>query len=65
MEEKNKNIIEWQTGTPDTNCNCIVTIEIYNKRKIAFEYFDTVFGWRNYKTIIAWCKLSDIELYKE
>lgn len=62
---ENKNIIEWQTGVPDTNCSCVVTIEINGKRKVASEYFDVIFGWRNYNTIIAWCKLSDIEPYKE
>lgn len=72
MEEKVKSIIEWRTGEPKEECECLVTLKNGN---IVFNdyccYTDSD-GYENFfwsrgddDDIIAWCPLNEIEPYKE
>lgn len=64
MESK----IKWQIGIPDERCACIVTLQ---DDKVSFDYFgfwdDAPVVWQRHNeySIKAWCKLSDVEPYKE
>lgn len=68
MESK----IKWHTGTPNEEGEYLVTLQ---NRKITFDEYcclinfdeEEEFFWRYWDedSIIAWCKLSDIEPYKE
>lgn len=65
-----KSEIKWQTGMPEQTGLYLVTLStgeviamVYNNRFASSPYW---FGEENEEgTVIAWCKLSDIEPYKE
>lgn len=66
-----ESVIKWQTGEPKESGVYLVSISTENEIGV------TVLNWDNkegkflfvdffsYITILAWCKLSDIEPYKE
>lgn len=63
-EHPDGNQIKWQTGIPKENGVYLVTmsggyvaINWYSNKDVANDYFKYC--------VIAWCKLSDIEPYKE
>lgn len=56
-----ESVIKWQTGTPTKNGKYLVFV--YGE--IDITYWDSRFQWAKYLSVIAWCKLSDIEPYKE
>lgn len=56
-----ESVIKWQTGTPTKNGKYLVFV--YGE--IDITYWDSRFQWTKYLSVIAWCKLSDIEPYKE
>ena len=60
-----ESIIKWQTGEPKTHGRYLVQTDKYGLQ-IAF-WYAYVQSWSLYNNseILAWCKLSDIELYKE
>lgn len=63
MESK----IKWQTGEPKENGAYLVTTSGRYSDYVTYDSFQLLLGWTHYKQeeIIAWCKLSDIEPYKE
>lgn len=60
-----ESVIKWQTGIPEEGGSYIVTtdegevrtIYFHPKESVDLEFFEIA--------VIAWCKLSDIEPYKE
>ena len=62
-----KSVINWQTGEPEkcgsylvsvnSSCSVFVTTDYWNGLKAKWQYWD--------ENVVAWCKLSDIEPYKE
>lgn len=64
-----ESVIKWQTGVPKENGSYLNTGERLYETAIGQTYWDGF--WHNYHDnrsgckIIAWCKVSDIEPYKE
>ena len=68
----NVSIIKWQEETPCEECLCLVTLD---DGSVHFDLFtqdevycgNEVWGWANnlIADVIAWCKLSDIQPYKD
>ena len=54
--------IKWQTEEAQEEGTYIVT---YENGEVDFDVFMGVNGWVGILKVIAWCKLSDIEPYKE
>lgn len=58
-----ESIIKWQTGEPNEDCGCIVTL---NDGSIVVVSYSTTYQWYFYTgRVIAWCPLNEIEPYKE
>lgn len=59
-----ESVIKWQTGEPKETGLYLVT-----KPNLIIDtnYYEAGIGWRvlNKTLVTAWCKLSDIEPYKE
>lgn len=75
-----ESVIKWQTGKPKENGSYLVTFKYcyFDDLNTGERLYETVIGqtywdgfWHNYHDnrsgckIIAWCKVSDIEPYKE
>ena len=70
-----ESIIKWQTGEPTEEGYYLVVIhgpcveldKLYSYDRIENEHTSKVFTWTKHfsREILAWCKLSDIEPYKE
>ena len=69
-----QSIINWQTGTPKEEGVYLVQIKHGIRTDCLFDWKDVVDGrlvkkysWKIYKScdVLAWCKLSDIQPYKE
>jgi hypothetical protein len=62
--KKNYSIVHWQTGKPKESSAYIVTLRF---GLIEEDWWNNIIQrWtRNKGEVIAWCKLSDIEPYKE
>ena len=68
-------IIKWQTGKPKEEGKYVVSLlggrvmvdELYSYEYIKGSSSTIEFAWRCnfFDAVIAWCKLSDIEPYKE
>lgn len=73
-------VIKWNTGEPEENGSYLVTFKYcyFNDLNTLEKLYETAIGqtywegfWHNYDDrrhdcrIIAWCKMSDIEPYKE
>lgn len=59
-----ESIIKWQTGEPKEEGRYLVTL---NNNSVAYDsWVKCGIGWAYFpKSVIAWCKLSDIKPYKE
>ena len=62
-----ESVIKWQTGEPNETCSYLVTIKGLCDTFVACSCYSCLNGWSHWKEdeIIAWCKLSDIEPYKD
>jgi hypothetical protein len=64
-----ESVIKWQTGEPYESGNYLVTMK--DGTVSTLEWYNSYFGCKCWvwniedNPIIAWCKLSDIESYKE
>ena len=65
-------VVEWQTGEPTEEGECIVTLDngvvTYDEYCCATDSDgDDMFFWRYWDEdkVVAWCKLSNIKPYKE
>ena len=64
-----KSVIKWQTGEPKEGGEYLITT--YNGKVRVDEFYHYSVSGKEYGTFIkytnpiAWCKLSDIEPYKE
>jgi hypothetical protein len=56
-----ESVIKWQTSTPTENGKYLVFANV----EIDIAYWDNRFQWMKYLSVTDWCKLSDIEPYKE
>ena len=71
-QARNYSIIHWETGEPKEEGAYLITTL---RGKISFDRWltelprftdeDNECGWEYNREVIAWCKLSDIEPYKE
>lgn len=64
---KEQSIVKWQTGEPKESGSYLVFIKGEFSDYTTFAMYNTLTGWYHWKKeeITAWCKLSDIEPYKE
>lgn len=64
---KEQSIVKWQTGEPKEEGAYLLTIDGVSKSFITIGWYCYSTGWLNYTNRLgtAWCKLSDIEPYKE
>ena len=66
-KSKSQSLIKWQTGEPKEGGGYLITT--YNGFVLAdyWRVFPNRSGWdyRSKFDVVAWCKLSDIEPYKE
>lgn len=63
-----ESVIKWQTGVPEEEGEYLVQLKYYNRLIISsWEKFSNGWNWTAFSKseIIAWCKLSDIEPFKE
>ena len=62
-----ESVIKWQTGEPKESGTYLATIKGRYSIFVQYAQFGCLTGWSYFKPkeIIAWCKLSDIEPYKE
>lgn len=63
-----ESVIKWQTGEPKETDTYLVSVRTLTSREfITTDYYYLLKGkWQYWdKEVIAWCKLSDIEPYKE
>jgi hypothetical protein len=64
-----KSVIKWQTGLPKQSDFYLVTTTADKvKIKVWYDPYGDDPGWVNNgedDEVVAWCKLSDIEPYKE
>lgn len=63
-----ESVIKWQTGETKEEGEYIVQLKYYNRLTISsWERFSNGWNWTVFSKseIIAWCKLSDIEPYKD
>ena len=67
-----QSIINWQTGEPKESCSALISVR--NRKGEVFTATDSwniyykewsIYNWKRVFMVIAWCKLSDIEPYKE
>lgn len=59
-----ESIIKWQTGEPKEGGHFLVTLK--NKSVTYDSWVKHGIGWAYFPNFVtAWCKLSDIEPYKE
>lgn len=62
--KKKYSILHWQTGKPEESGSYIVTLRFGLIEEDSWN--NIIQRWsRNNGEVIAWCKLSDIEPYKE
>lgn len=68
--EKTKSTIEWQTGKPTqfgtylvTTAEGFIDIDIWYAYANSEDWYE--YGSDNSEKVRAWCKLSDIEPYKD
>ena len=66
-ELKDNSKIKWQTGEPKESGSYLVTIKCSYDTFVTCSYYSCLNGWSHWEEeeIIAWCKLRDIESYKE
>ena len=66
-EETPISVIKWQKGEPKENGSYLVSIKGNISEYTTCAIYNIVTGWCHWKKekITAWCKLSDIEPYKE
>ena len=61
-----ESVIKWQTGEPNINGAFLVTYKNsvckFERKRGFWMYYGLII---NDKDVVAWCKLSDIEPYKE
>ena len=62
-----KSTIEWQTGEPKEGGYYLITTDSGRITTDLWRIFPNRSNWeyRNKFEVVAWCKLSDIEPYKE
>lgn len=62
-----KQVIKWQKGEPKERGSYIVYIKGLDSNYVTCAVYVHETGWCHWKKeeIIAWCKLSEIEPYKE
>ena len=67
FDSKTQSCIKWQTGEPKGNGTYLASIKGIESHFVTCVIYNCVTGWCHWKKeeIIAWCKLSDIEPYKE
>lgn len=60
-------IIKWQKGEPKEKGSYIVSIKELDANYVTCAVYVHETGWCHWKKgkIVAWCKLSDIEPYKD
>ena len=68
----NLSVIKWQTGEPTEDGTYLAVYEINEYRNDVITLIRSRSKWRDFffgkvdkKRVLAWCKLSDIEPYKE
>ena len=61
-----ESVIKWQTGEPKEDGKYLITVK-GKKVYVTTDFWDNREEWSDFVTdsVIAWCKLSDIEPYKE
>ena len=64
---KRYSIIHWQTGEPTESGSYLASIKGIESHFVTCVIYNRLTGWCHWKKekIVAWCKLSDIEPYKE
>ena len=61
-----ESVIKWQTGAPNEPGQYIVTTwDGLVDYDVAYRHRDGYLFWGFYNNVLAWCKLSNIEPYKE
>ena len=60
-----QSIINWQTGTPKEEGQYLVTLENGEVRDMYYSTTLKIWILERLYEVIAWCKLSEIEPYKE
>ena len=62
-----ESVVKWQTGEPKERGSYIVSSKGLDANYVTCAVYVHETGWCHWKKeeIIAWCKLSDIEPYKE
>ena len=62
-----ESVIKWQTGEPTESGSYLASIKGIESHFVTCVIYNCVTGWCHWKKekIVAWCKLSDIEPYKE
>lgn len=66
-EHPNGSQIKWQTGEPKEDGKYLITVKGKKIVYITTDFWDNREEWTTFLTesVVAWCKLSDIEPYKE
>jgi len=59
--------IKWQKGEPEEDGTYLITVKGKKIVYVATDFWDNREEWDTFVTesVVAWCKLSDIEPYKE
>ena len=61
-----ESIIKWQKGKPNEEGEYLVQLKYGHIRINSWEKFNDHYQWVCFnREIVAWCKLSDIEPYKD
>ena len=61
-----ESVIKWQTGEPkETGEYLVTTLDGLVDYDVLYKHSDGYLYWGFYDNVDAWCKLSDIEPYKE
>ena len=67
FDSKTQSCIKWQTGEPTESGSYLASIKGIESYFVTCVIYNRLTGWCHWKKekIVAWCKLSDIEPYKE
>ena len=65
--KKKYSIVHWQTGEPKESGSYLASIKGIESHFVTCLIYNRFTGWCYWKKekVVAWCKLSDIEPYKE
>lgn len=63
--DKTRTSIKWQTGEPKESGSYLVTMKGMDETFVTYSRYSCLTGWSHSNKVLAWCKLSDIEPYKE